>query len=78
MFAKADKGELNRFGGWYWRVDNGKGDINHFHHALLKEYIEMLKNEGTSNLDNVINWLEANVSEQRCEMEVVEIKLSLV
>jgi hypothetical protein len=76
MFAKADKGEVNRYGGWCWRLFKEDGTYQDFHHALLKEYIELLKNHSGNHTDS-IRWLETEVKEQRCEMEVVEVKLTL-
>jgi hypothetical protein len=77
MFRDADKGVVNRYGGWSWRVYNEDGSYRDFHHALLKEYIELLKNHSSATADS-IRWLETDVKEQRCEMEVVEVKLMLV
>lgn len=77
MFAKADKGDLNPYGGWCWRVVTDDGSIQDFHHAMLKEYIEFLKDRSASNFADHIKYLE-QCQEQRCEMEVVEVRLTLV
>jgi len=77
MFAKADKGEVNRYGGWTWEVYNEDGTVQHFHHAHLKAYIELLRNSTNDHTDR-IKWIEEEVKEQRCEMEVLEVKLSLI
>jgi hypothetical protein len=77
MFAKADKGELNPYGGWCWRVYDAEGLIHDFHHALLKEYIEFLKAHSGNHADS-IKYLQEHCKEQRCEMEVVEVRLTLV
>ncbi len=76
MFAKADKGEVNRYGGWTWCVYDDDGNEQVYHHALLKEYIEVLK-QSTNNLADSIKYLQEHGKEQRCEMEVVEVKLTL-
>ena len=77
MFAKADKGELNPYGGWCWRVYDENDLVHDFHHALLQEYIEFLKAHSGNHAAS-IRWLETEVKEQRCEMEVVEVRLTLV
>lgn len=77
MFAGADKGQVNPYGGWCWRVYSEDGSIHDFHHALLNEYIEFLKNSKGINLADHIKYLEQHGKEQRCEMEVVEVKLTL-
>jgi hypothetical protein len=76
MFAGADKGQVNPYGGWCWRVYNEDESIQDFHHALLNEYIEFLKAHSGNHADS-IQYLQTKVREQRCEMEVVEVKLSL-
>ena len=77
MFADADKGEVNRYGGSTWRVFNEDGTNVIYHHAHLKEYIEVLKTS-TNNHADMIKYLEEEGKEQRCEMEVVEVRLTLV
>jgi hypothetical protein len=77
MFAGADKGTVNPYGGWCWRVYTEDGNQQTFHHALLKEYIELLKNSPACLADS-IKYLQEHGVEQRCEMEVVEVRLTLV
>ena len=77
MFAGADKGQVNPYGGWRWRVVYKDNSYQDFHHALLKEYIEFLKAHSGNHADS-IRWLETEVREQRCEMEVIEVRLTLV
>lgn len=79
MFGEADKGIVNSYGGLTWQVLNEDGTVQYFQYAFLKEYIEALKNSPNSqNHIDRIKWLETEVREQRCEMEVVEVKLVLV
>ena len=82
MFAAADKGVVNPYGGWAWRVYNEDGTEQTFHHALLKEYIELLKNAARAAAKgpyaDMIKYLQTEVHEQKCEMEVVEVRLTLV
>lgn len=78
MFRDADKGVVNPYGGWAWRVYNEDGTDQTYHHSLLKEYIELLKGNTSRDHSASILWLETEVKEQRCEMEVVEVRLTLV
>jgi hypothetical protein len=77
MFAGAAKGTVNPYGGWAWRVYNEDGTEQTYHHALLKEYIEFLKAHSGNHADS-IKYLQTKVREQPCEMEVVEVRLTLV
>lgn len=77
MFRGSEKGEINRYGGWLWRLFKEDGSYQDFHHALLKEYIEFLKNHSGNHAD-LIRWLENDCQEQKCEMEIVEVRLTLV
>lgn len=78
MFAKADKGEVTPYGGWTWSVRKEDGTAQTYHHALLKEYIELLRNSTNIDHSDAIQYLETEVREQRCEMEIVEVRLTLV
>jgi hypothetical protein len=77
MFAGANKGTVNPYGGWAWRVYNEDGTEQTYHHALLKEYIEFLKSHSGNHADS-IKYLQTKVQEKPCEMEVVEVRLTLV
>jgi hypothetical protein len=77
MFAGANKGTVNPYGGWAWRVYNEDGTEQTYHHALLKEYIEFLKAHSGNHADS-IKYLQTKVQEKPCEMEVVEVRLTLV
>jgi hypothetical protein len=77
MFASANKGTVNPYGGWAWRVYNEDGTEQTYHHALLKEYIEFLKAHSGNHADS-IKYLQTKVQEKPCEMEVVEVRLTLV
>lgn len=77
MFRGSEKGEINRYGGWSWRLFKEDGFYQDYHHALLKEYIEFLKVH-SSNRADMIKYLQTEVHEQKCEMEVVEVRLTLV
>jgi hypothetical protein len=77
MFAAAAKGTVNPYGGWAWRVYNEDGTEQTYHHALLKEYIEFLKAHSGNHADS-IKYLQTKVQEKPCEMEVVEVRLTLV
>jgi hypothetical protein len=81
MFAGANKGTVNPYGGWAWRVYNEDGTEQTYHHALLKEYIELLKTKQRDDDEywsDTIQHLQTKVREQPCEMEVVEVRLTLV
>ena len=77
MFAAADKGVITPYGGWCWRVYDENGLVHDFHHALLQEYIEFLEAHSGNHADS-IKYLQTEVREQRCEMEIVEVRLTLV
>jgi hypothetical protein len=77
MFAGANKGTVNPYGGWAWRVYNEDGTEQTYHHALLKEYIEFLKAHSGNHADS-IKYLQTKVQEKPCEMEVAEVRLTLV
>jgi hypothetical protein len=77
MFAGAGKGQVNPYGGWAWRVYNEDGTEQTYHHALLEEYIEFLKAHSGNHADS-IKYLQTKVQEKPCEMEVVEVRLTLV
>ena len=86
MFAAADRGEVNEFGGWAWTtdIDDGteQGTTVEYHHALLAEYIALLEANralhGDTRHQSRIDYLRTKVKEQRCEMEVLAVKLMLV
>lgn len=78
MFAAADKGVVTHYGGWTWSVHKEDGTVQTYHHALLKEYIELLRNSTNRDHSDTIRYLETEVREQRCEMEIVEVRLTLV
>ena len=77
MFAGADKGTVNPYGGWHWSIYKEDGSQQTFHHALLIEHIELLKAHSGNHADS-IKYLQTEVREQRCEMEIVEVRLTLV
>jgi len=78
MFAKADKGVVTPYGGWVWSVHKEDGTEQTYHHALLKEYIELLRNSTNRDHSDTIRYLETKVLEQKCEMEIVEVRLTIV
>jgi len=77
MFEAADKGVITPYGGWHWSIYKEDGSQQTFHHALLKEYIELLKAHSGNHADS-IKYLQTEVQEKPCEMEVVEVRLTLV
>lgn len=86
MFAAADRGEVNKFGGWVWTtvIDDGTktGTTVEYHHALLAEYIALLEANqylhGDDRHQSRIDYLRTKAKEQRCEMEVLAVQLALV
>lgn len=81
MFRDADLGILNPYGGHAWTVTDHDGIGKDYHHAMLTDYIQMLKENqakhGDQRHQHEIEYLRNKVTEQRCEMEVVEVKLVL-
>ncbi len=79
MFAGAEEG-INTYGGWRWTCTKGGGPVQNYHHAHLNEYIEYLKKDHQDNQHRLayIKMLEEEYAELRCDLEVLEVKLTIV
>ena len=66
---------MNIYGGWSWTISNDEG-FTEYHNSHFEEYVSLL--ETYEDHRDHAKWLRENVSERKCEMEIVEVKLTLV
>lgn len=71
------KAVVNPYGGWTWIIVSEDGTVQTVYHAaLLKEYIAML--ETHDHCKDTAAYLKEHGVERAMDLEVVEIKLTLV